>query len=399
LYNIIEDRYLWTAKEVIDQMPYEIKKVEHKEDIDTFHELPFRLYREYPEWSPPFRFEVENIFNPDSNPFYEQGECERFLVYDNERAAARFAMMHVPERDRMLDPPMAGIGFIEMENSRELAQTIIRFAEKWSKKRGYSAMRGPVNFGENDTFWGLLVENYDDPPAYGMFYHPPYYKKLLEETGARKLDDLYSYKRSFTKPLPERLLKIVDRIESRESVSFRPIDTGNLHRDAEYIRQIYNQAWGNQEITEREEEFTELDRETVQRMVDKLKPVLIPESNLIAFINGEPVSFIVSIPDLNELSRKTGGKLKWWHLPRMLWFKRRASRLRVIAFGTVPKYRKMGLEALIFVRGIQGTHDAAPRLEYLEGGWVSEKNWLMQRSLEALGCIHYKTHRTYKWEF
>jgi hypothetical protein len=83
----------------------------------------------------------------------------------------------------------------------------------------------------------------------------------------------------------------------------------------------------------------------------------------------------------------------------MWWFKRRARHLRTLVFGTRPKFRKMGLEALTFIRGIEFTRTAAPTLEYLEGAWVSEKNWLMQRSLEALGCHHHKTHRTYKWEF
>ncbi|MEX2585363.1 MAG: hypothetical protein WD315_03145, partial [Balneolaceae bacterium] len=108
-------------------------------------------------------------------------------------------------------------------------------------------------------------------------------------------------------------------------------------------------------------------------------------------------SFVVCVPDLNEISAETNGRLRWWHLPKLLRFKKRATRLRTVVFGTKPKFRKMGMEALTFVRGVQSTRAAAPTLEYLEGAWVSEKNWLMQRSLEALGCVHHKTHRTYRW--
>src|SRR5699024_10554275 len=380
-------------------MSYQFIKVTSSQQIDAFHELPFNIYEEYPNWSPPFRFEIEQVFDPDQNPFFKGGECERYLVEQEGQVVGRFAVMNNPERDKVLNPVMGGLGFIEMTHDQDLAHEIITFAREWHQQRGYHAMRGHINFGENDTYWGLLVENFDEPPVYGMFYHPPYYKELLEQTGAQKLDDHWSYKRSFSEPIPERMVKITDRIANRRNVSYRPIDKKNIDRDAEYIREIYNAAWSKQDIKEREGEFTELTKETVQEMVAKLKPVLIPESMVLAFVNDEPASFVVCVPDLNEVSKETGGRLRWWHYPKLFWFKRRAKHLRSLVYGTKPQYRKKGLEALIFTRSLQLTREAAPNLEYVEGAWVSEKNWLMQRSLEALGCRHHKTHRTYKWEF
>lgn len=380
-------------------MAYDFIRVKTARHIDQFHALPFRIYEGYPNWMPPFYFEIEYIFDPQKNDFFQTGECERYLVKNGNQIVGRFAVMNTPERDETLNSKVGGIGFIEMDNDAVLAQAIIDFAKQWHRKRGYGAMRGPVNFGENDTYWGLLIENFEEPNIYGMFYHAPYYRELIEKTGAKKLDDHWSYKRNFDMPIPERMVRITNRIESRPDVELRPIDIKNIYRDAEYIRRIYNEAWSNQDIREREQDFTELTEATVQQMIKKLKPVMIPESVLLAFVDGEPASFIVCIPDLNEISKQTGGRLKWWHYPKLFWFRKRAKHLRPLAFGTRPKYRKLGLEALVFTRGIQYTREAAPTLEYLEGAWISEKNWLMQRSLEALGCRHHKTHRTYKWEF
>ncbi len=379
-------------------MGYSFRKISEKKDVDQFHSFPFRIYHDYPNWVPPFRFELENIFDREKNPFFEKGECERFLMYEDDQIVARFAVMNHSERDAVFAPKMGGLGFVELVNDQQVADGLIDFSKNWHKKRGYSAFRGPINFGENINYWGLLVENFDDPPIYGMYYHPPYYKTLIENSGAEKLDDHWSYKREFSIPLPERLVRITNRIESRPDVNLRHIDVNNLERDAEYIRQIYNTAWRNQDISERENEFTELTRESVQKMVKKLKPVMIPESVILTFVNDEPASFIVCVPDLNEVSAETGGRLCWWHYPKLMRFKKRARHLRTTVYGTLPKYRKMGLEALTFVRGIQMTKAAGPTLDYLEGAWVSEKNWLMQRSLEALGCCHHKTHRTYRWE-
>lgn len=378
-------------------MSFKFQIVSSKKEIDRFHKFPFEIYRDYPQWVPPFRFEIEKIFDPKLNAFFDQGECERFLMYDGDKMVARFAVMNHAEKDAVFEPKLGGMGFLEMVESQKVADNLIDFVKKWHKKRGYHAFRGPINFRENINYWGLLVENYDEPPIYGMHYHPPYYKTLIENTGAVKMDDHWSYKREFGLPLPERLVRITDRIESRPDVTLRPIDLKNIETDGETIRKIYNEAWSEQDIAEREQEFTELTRETVHEMITQLKRIMIPESVLIATVNGEPASFIVCIPDLNEISLETGGILKWWHIPKLIRFKKRAKHLRTIVFGTLPKYRKMGLEALTFVRGIQMTKSAAPTLDYLEGAWVSEKNWLMQRSLEALGCRHHKTHRTYKW--
>ncbi|WP_069132581.1 hypothetical protein [Rhodohalobacter halophilus] len=379
-------------------MAYRIKKIESQKEIDLFHDFPFSIYKNHPNWIPPLRFEVENVFNPEKNTFFDGGVCERYLICSDDAVVARFALMNHPEKDSKLSPRMGGLGFVEMIDDQSVADEMIQFAKEWHQEHGYEAFRGPINFGQNMNYWGLLVENFDEPPIYGMFYHPPYYQKLIENTGAVKLDDHWSYKRSFTEPIPDRMVRITDRIESRADVTTRPIDMQNLERDAEYIRSIYNQAWQHQDISEREDEFTELTREATRQMVQDLKKIMIPESIQLAFVNGEPASFSVSIPDLNEISAETGGKLRWWHLPKLLRFKKRVKHLRTMVFGTLPKYRKLGLEALVFVRGIQMTHKAAPTLEYLEGGWVSEKNWLMQRSLEALGCVHHKTHRTYRWD-
>jgi hypothetical protein len=379
-------------------MAYTFQKIENKKQVDLFHQFPFRIYENDPNWIPPFRFEIEKIFNPEENPLFEKGECERYLMYDGEELVARFAVMNHSERDAVFETPMGGMGFLEMVNDQNVADAVIGFAKNWHGERGYKAFRGPVNFGENMNYWGLLVDNFEEPPIYGMHYHAPYYKDLIEKTGAVKLDDHWSYKREFDMPLPERLERITDRIESRPDVSLRAIDMNNLERDAEYIRQIYNKAWSEQDIEEREHEFTELTSEDVQQMVNDLKRIMIPDSVLLAFVGDEPASFVVCIPDLNEISAETRGKLKWWHLPKLLRFKKRAKHLRTTVYGTLPKYRKLGLEALTFVRGIQMTKAAAPTLDYLEGTWVSEKNWLMQRSLEALGCYHHKTHRTYRWE-
>lgn len=379
-------------------MSFEIQKIKTSNQIKAFHELPKRLYQEVKWYRSPFKMEVEKTFNEQTNERFERGgTCERFLVYANGNVVGRFALMTDPEKDKRYHPKLGGIGFIEMEKRERIAESIIDYAKKWHQERGYKGFRGPVNFGENDNFWGILIDGFADYNVYGMLWHHPYYQELIEQTNPHKFDDLYMYQLQMGEPIPERLLNITERLKSHNNVEIRPIDSRNLERDGEIIRQIYNRAFSDQVIEEREEEFVGISRETIRQMVKKLKPVLMPETSPIAFVNGEPASFLVSVPDLHEISAQTNGKLKWWHYLKVLGFKKRAKKFRPLAFGTDPKFRGRGLEALIFVEGHKWTKMHYPNIKVLEGGFVSEKNWIMRRSLEALGCKIAKTYRVYKW--
>ena len=146
-------------------MPYVIEKVVSAGEIKAFHKLPFRVYKNYPNWRPQLYGQIENIFDRKKNPFYRHGECERFLAYDGNEVVGRFALMVNHQTADLYQPRMGGIGFLEMEEDPSLLRAILRFAAEWHRQRGYWAMRGPINFGENDNHWGLLVENYDDPPC------------------------------------------------------------------------------------------------------------------------------------------------------------------------------------------------------------------------------------------
>lgn len=380
-------------------MSFEIQKIETSAQISDFHDLPKKLYKDARWYRPPFKMEVENTFSKEKNERFERGgECERFLVLERGKTVGRFALMTDPEKDERYNPKLGGIGFVEMKEKEGIAETIIDFSKKWHKEKGYKGFRGPINFGENDNFWGILIDGFEDHNVYGMLWHHPYYHRLIEQTKPQKFDDLYMYQLDLEKPVPERMVKITDRLKSRARVEVRPIDINNLERDGEIIRKIYNRAFSDQVVEEREEEFIGITRETIRQMVKKLKPVLMPETSPIAFVEGEAASFLVSVPDLHEISAQTNGKLHWWHYLKLLGFKNRARKFRPLAFGTDPKFRGHGLEALVFVEGVKWTRKYYPNLKVLEGGFVSEKNWIMRRSLEAMGCEIAKTYRVYKWE-
>ncbi|MFN1835866.1 hypothetical protein AB2B38_011445 [Balneola sp. MJW-20] len=381
-------------------MSFRIQTVKNSEDIRAFQRLPFDLHGDNEQWCPPFREEIEKIFDEKRNErFRRGGECERFIVLEDGLTIGRFSLFTDPEKDERYDPKLGGMGLLELADKEGIMGEIIKFAKEWFTMRGYHGFRGPINFGENDRYWGVQLTGFDSPNVYGMLTHAPYYESHVESTNPEKFDDLYMYNRKIMDEIPERLKRITDRLINREGVEIRPISKKDLETDGEYIRQIYNTAFSDQVVQEREEEFTGISRETIRQTIQKVKPVLMPETSPIVFIDGEPASFLVSVPDMNEISVKTGGELRWWHLPRVLTIKKKVSRIRPLAFGTVPKHRGKGLEALIWRFGIEQLRIHYPNVKEMEGGFVSEKNWIMRRSLEALGCTISKTYRVYKWIF
>lgn len=413
-------------------MSFLIQEVTTYGDSEAFFHLPYRLHKgltwavgvtdgettdgdpvpgaqevdtAQTRWIPPLEDDFRKIFYPSSNPMFSKGECIRFVVREGGngdtgdsrgRVVGRFALMRMNIGAKTGE--LNGIGYIEMEQDQAIADAMVVFARQWFKGRGVERFRGPIHFGQNMNHWGLLVSNHGNPPIVGMPYHPPYYQDLIEASGARKHDDHKSFEFDLSRPIPERLLRITQRVEGNAGVSVRPLNQRRLREDVRDILSIYNAAWSDQEIEERVGEFTPIYEEDLVGMIQQLRPILIPQAVLIAYVNGVPASFIVSIPDLNEFSHVHNGRVNAFNTLSLLTFRKRATRLRALVFGTVPEYRKMGLEALVFTRGIQLSKKAVPTLRSLEGAWVSERNWLMQGSLEALGCVHHKTHRTYEWD-
>ena len=55
-----------------------IRRVESTKDLDRFVKLPFRLYRDDPNWVPPLMADLKNTLTPGRNPFWIHAERELF---------------------------------------------------------------------------------------------------------------------------------------------------------------------------------------------------------------------------------------------------------------------------------------------------------------------------------
>lgn len=369
-------------------------EIANRHQARTFIELPARLYKNDPHWICPLDNDVEAVFDPSRNVFFSHGVCNRWLLKDAEgQFIGRIAAFINYEKSGKNPQPTGGIGFFECINDQKAAHLLFDTAKAWLQEKGMQAMDGPVNFGENDKFWGLLIHGYK-PPSLGMNYNPPYYKELFESYGFQKLYDQLTNFLDATVPLPERFTKISDWVMKKPGYSFRHFDKKQFDKFAADFIEIYNDAWSTFE------NFSPIELGTVKESFRQMKPIMDEKIIWFAYYNEEPIAAILCLPDVNQLLKHVNGKLNLWGKLKFFWYSKTATvdRLRIIVMGCKKKFQGHGIESAL-IRCLQ--EEVLPRniIKGVELAWVGDFNDKMLALHEATGAIQDKIHRTYRYLF
>ena len=160
-----------------------VAEVTDRKTRKAFLRVPRIIYRDDPTWVCPLDKEIESIFDPRSNVYFNHGEVTRWILYNqHNRLIGRVAAFIDHNTAFKYDQPTGGMGFFECIRDQDAARFLFETAKEWLRQRGMMAMDGPVNFGETDKYWGLLVEGFTHP-SYEIAYNPPYYRELFETYG------------------------------------------------------------------------------------------------------------------------------------------------------------------------------------------------------------------------
>jgi hypothetical protein len=278
-----------------------------------------------------------------------------------------------------------GMGFFECINDKEAAQLLFETSQHWLLGRGMEAMDGPVNFGERDKWWGLLVDGFYEP-NYCMPYHHKYYRALFEDFGFKegKLPEVYEQK--------------ADRIARDPNFHFEHIRKNKLEKYAEDFRSVYNKAWA------KHSGVREMPKAQAMSIMNQLKPVLDEEIIWFAYYEKEPVAFFIMIPELNQLFKNLNGKLKGkWDIVaklKFLYYKLTGACKKMfgVAFGVIPEFQGRGLEGAIVMAAAKKIQPMQRYTEF-EMNWIGDFNPKMMRVAESAGGSIRKTHITYRYIF
>lgn len=370
-----------------------IIEVNNKQTQKEFLKVPHFIYQNDPAWVCPLDKDIEAVFDPAKNKFHSHGASIRWVLKDKSgKLIGRIAAFINEKKAYIGEIPTGGIGFFECINDEEASRMLFDTARKWLSSKGMKAMDGPINFGENDAFWGLLIEGFTTP-SYGMNYHPSYYKRLFEKYGFTTLYEQITNHLEVMKPFPERFTKIANWVISKPGYTFEHLEESNLEKYAADFVEIYNDAWKDFD------NFVPLDIKGVLESFNKMRIVMDEKLIWFAYINNEPASVIVILPDANQMIRDFKGKLGI--IEKLKFVYRRwkgVNRMRAVVMGTKSAFQRHGLESALFIK-LKEYVIPLNRYKELELSWVGDFNDKMLALHDATGAYLGKKHSTMRKVF
>lgn len=370
----------------------EVISATHKRE---FNDFPRHLYHDDLFWISPLDSETEAVFDPAKNATFNKGEAIRWIITDDKgKVIGRVAAFIDRIRRDAYKYPTGGMGYFEVIEDYKVAESLFDTAREWLVSRGIEAIDGPINFGENDANWGLLVDGHMRP-TYGMPYNMKYYKEYFERYGFNNYFDQYSYIKDLesVEVFPERFMRIAEWIAKRPGYTFEHFKFNNASKYVDDVVEIYNATWA-----EFKEDFTPLDGSALYDMIRKSKAFLDEELVWFAYHNDKPIAFFILYPDLNQILQHFKGKMNAISIARFMILKKRKAmtRIRAAAAGVHPKYQNSGVESAIFLQ-LYNIFKKKSHYKELELSWVGDFNPKMISIYEAIGAKKYKVHTTYRY--
>ena len=368
----------------------EISEVSSRRERNAFIKFPWRIYVNDPAWVPPLIIERKAFLDRKRHPFYRHGDAALFLARKNGEIVGRIMASDDPNYNSVHQSNVGCFGLFECITNRDVAAALLEAAADWLCKKGRTEIMGPIDYSTNYVC-GLLIDGFQFPPTILTAHNPPYYKELIESCGFTKAKDWYAWWFADPATAVAQLRRLAARFNTHCPASVRSANLGNLRDESRRLRQIYNQAW------EKNWGFVPFTEAEIEFMTSELKPLLVPEFAWIAEIANEPVGFTLCLPDINVVLRGLNGRLTRFGLPigliKLLLYKRRIQKGRLIALGVVEKYRRAGIAEMLVLRVIEET--MVKRGITGELSMTLEDNFMINRFLEAIGAHRYKTYRIF----
>jgi GNAT superfamily N-acetyltransferase len=373
----------------------ETVRVTDRKTRRDFLNAPRIIYRDDDVWVCPLDKEIEAIFDPDANVYFTHGEAERWVLYDQrKRPAGRVAAFIDHNTATKNDQPTGGMGFFECINDQQKAFMLFDTAVNWLKDRGMEAMDGPINFGETDRYWGLLVEGFTHP-SYEIAYNPPYYRELFESYGFKTYYKQEGFHLDVKKPLPPRFSKIAGWIAKKPDYEFRHFEWKKTDEQVRDFVEVYNRAWASFK-----ENFEPLDPEYIKKTLKKARAVIDEEFIWLAYYKGRPVAIYLMYPDVNQILRHLNGKLTLPAMLRFLYLKKRKTmtRARGVLMGVIPEFQGKGVESGIILN-IAKVMERKSHYTEIEFSWVGDFNPRMRNIFLSVGSVPVKHYITCRYLF
>jgi hypothetical protein len=361
----------------------------------AFHRLPFRLYKDDPNWVAPLLFERRLHFDKSRNPYFQHAKAAFWLAYRDGVPVGRITTQIDALHLARYNDATGHFGFIEGIDDPLVFEALLGAAESWLRSEGMRQCVGPVSFSMWDEP-GLLVEGFDRPPSVFMGHALPYYQHHIAAQGYAQTQDLLAYHYENGIPFPQTMERIVARGQEKHEFKFRSIrmDRKNFRSEVVLLLDILNDAWSDNWG------FVAMTAAEVDELIALFKIAVRPEYVVIAEYEGEAAGFALSIPNLNEAIGDLGGRLFPFGLAKLLW------RLKVsgIRSGRMPlmgvrrKWQNSQIGAVLAMSIMRRAKMSSLARGIMHGelSWILDSNERMKHMLTLTGATIYKRYRIYE---
>ena len=360
-----------------------IRQVLSKADRKAFVDFVWDVYKDDPAWVPPLKDEVHGLINPRKNPWFEHARACFWLAERHGKPVGRISA----QVDELVQQHMGqGTGQWGMFEAcdGQAAACLIAKAETWLCEQGMTSALGPISL----SIWdepGLEIEGFTEAPTVMMGHHRPEYHAWIEAAGYSKAKDLVTYEVDIAHWWDERIARLIELGERNPRIRLRQVDKRRFAEEASVILHLLNDAWSDNWG------FVPLTDSEIAYAGKKLKPIIYDELVWIADVDGEPVAFMITLPDINELIRDLDGELFPFGWAKLLWRLRhpKTRRARVPLMGVAKKLHGTRLAtqlAFMLIEFARREVVSKFGVEIGEFGWILEDNKGMLSIAELPGA-------------
>lgn len=372
-----------------------ISKVIDKKGRKEFIEAAKIIYKDDNIWVCPIDNKIDGIFDPKQNVYYEHGIAERWVLKDSSgKLIGRIAAFIDYKTAEAEARPTGGIGFFECINDQEAANLLFDTAKAWLMSQNMEAMDGPINFGERDSYWGLLVDGFTHP-SNEVAYNHEYYQQLFESYGFQTYFKQEGFHLDVTKKMPERFLRIAEWVKKKPGYEFKHFTWKEQKKFTKDFAEAFNIAW--ESIMEN---FEPLKEEYIRNTLRKAKVIIEEEFVWLAYKDGRPIAIYLMYPDINEILKYLNGNLNIFNKLKFIYLKKKKvmTRARGVLMGVIPEFQNLGIES-VFIMEIAKVMERKPQYKEIEFSWVGDFNPKMRKIFMSVGCVSAKHYITYRYLF
>lgn len=369
----------------------DVREVTSTADVKQFVDLPYHLYRKDSRWRPMLRRAMRSKMDTRHNPLLSEVEVVNFVAYQGERPVGRISASVDSEYVKRYGD-CGFFGHFESPDDEDVAGALLGTAEAWARRRGMDKMIGPYSYSTRDEV-GLLAEGYDTPPTLMQPYNPSYYLRLVESAGYRKKFDsaCYRWNTASGSAGQRRLVKRADAVMDAHGATVRSVRMKDFANELETLRGLYNDSFAHHP------ENVPLSKEIFAGMAADMRPLIDPRIVRIIEQAGNPIGFLLMLPDINEIAGQSG-RLTPSMLLRIA--AKRGGRIRgvhtavVVLIGAVGTQFGAGIGRILAGEIVRAS--AASGYSSVATTWVHEDNVWSNSLAAQMKTAPDKRHRVYQ---